>query len=281
MTQDRGPRTSHVARRLLSYCAGLALAVGLGNPGAALAQSAPAVDLAKWTPEYIKSIAGTIEVDTAAECAKVVPLDYKGRLTYWYVGPNEASPPLEHQIDAEFWAAFAKTYPNITVEKQNLELQRDARQAAHRGPRQAPRRWWRSCRSSGASSSPPRATCSELQPEDVGYTTSEFWPGRHEVGHLGRQDLRRADQQRDDGVHLERRDLRGGRARSGEGAAGHLGRRGRLLQADQGEDRQERLRHGGPRQRRQHAVPLHAAALGLWRRRARRGRSRPDLREGL
>ena len=30
---------------------------------------------------------------------------------------------------------------------------------------------------------------------------------RDEVGHLGRQDLRRPDQQRDDGVHLERRHL--------------------------------------------------------------------------
>ena len=52
-------------------------------------------------------------------------------------------------------------------------------------------------------------------------------------------------------------------------------------QADQGEDRQERLRHGRPRQCRQHAVPLHAAGLGLRRRRARRGRGQPDLQDHL
>ena len=44
----------------------------------------------KWSPEYIRSIAGTDEVDTAAECAKVVPLDYKGRVTYWCTGPTDA-----------------------------------------------------------------------------------------------------------------------------------------------------------------------------------------------
>ena len=29
-------------------------------------------------------------------------------------------PSFDHTIDAEFWAAFAKTYPNITVEKQSF-----------------------------------------------------------------------------------------------------------------------------------------------------------------
>ena len=55
---------------------------------------------------------------------------------------------------------------------------------------------------------------------------------------------------------------------------GDLGRCRDVLQADQGQDRQVRLRHGREGQRREHAVPLHADALGLRQRRARRGRGR-------
>ena len=62
---------------------------------------------------------------------------------------------------------------------------------------------------------------------------------------------------------------RSSRTRAGPGkAAGDLGRPGGLCQADQGEDRQERLWLGRASQRGQHAVSLHAARLGLWRRRA-------------
>ncbi|MCX7383009.1 MAG: sugar ABC transporter substrate-binding protein, partial [Alphaproteobacteria bacterium] len=88
----------------------LGAGVAAAGPGQALAQgSKTGVDAATWTPEYISSIAGTAEYDTAAECAKVVPLNTAGRLTYWYVGPNQASPQIEHEIDAAFWADFAKT----------------------------------------------------------------------------------------------------------------------------------------------------------------------------
>ena len=62
-----------------------AVATGVGALGAAamisqttLAQDASdktGVDPDKWTAEYINSIAGTIEVDTAAEVAEVTPLD--------------------------------------------------------------------------------------------------------------------------------------------------------------------------------------------------------------
>ena len=74
-------------RTLLQYAAGTGLAAaGLSSPLLAAAQDSSTktgVDPAIWTPDYITSIAGTIEVDTAAECAKVVPLDYTGKLTYW------------------------------------------------------------------------------------------------------------------------------------------------------------------------------------------------------
>src|SRR5689334_21112111 len=102
---DQDPKSiaSGINRReFIGYSAAAGLAASL--PGAARAQTQPlGVDAAKWTPQYIASIAGTEEFDTAAECAKVVPLNYSGRLSYWWVGPNQASPQIEHQIDAEFW----------------------------------------------------------------------------------------------------------------------------------------------------------------------------------
>src|SRR5271157_5909171 len=108
-------------RDLVKYSAGAGLlAAGLPHRSTAAPPIAPAIDSAAWSPEYVRSIAGTLTVDTAAECAKIVPLNHAGRLTYWYVGPNEASPRLDHAIDAQFWAEFAKTYPNITVEKQSF-----------------------------------------------------------------------------------------------------------------------------------------------------------------
>jgi len=39
------------------------------------ALGAPPVDLSKWSPQYVRSIAGTQNFDTAAACAKVTPLD--------------------------------------------------------------------------------------------------------------------------------------------------------------------------------------------------------------
>src|ERR1700742_910764 len=109
-------------RQLLAGSAGAGL-LATGVPGTLLAAPTAqgALDTTNWTPEYIASIAGTVTVDTAADCAKVVPLNYKGRLSYWYVGPNQASPQIDRDMDAAFWAAFAKTYPNITVDKQNLD----------------------------------------------------------------------------------------------------------------------------------------------------------------
>ena len=154
--------------------AGLAAAV---VPGAVRAQvSTAGVDMAQWTPEYIGALAGTMEYDTAAECARVVPLNTAGRLSYWYVGPNQASPQIEHDIDAEFWAAFAKTYPNIKVTKQNLdynEMLNKSRTAAlgKAAPMVAkfPILWGVEFAAKGQ--------LSEFGPEQVGYGRNEFWPG--------------------------------------------------------------------------------------------------------
>ena len=74
------------------------------------------VDPSVWTPEYINEIAGTLEVDTAAEVAEITPLDYAGETSYWWVGPTEATPPLELEINDALWTAWGETYPNIPLD---------------------------------------------------------------------------------------------------------------------------------------------------------------------
>jgi len=181
MVEDpaRGIPTGMDRRRFLDLAGGAGLALGLASGGSTgpLAQgSRTGVDATTWTPDYIKSIAGTLEVDTAAECAKVVPLNYQGRLSYWYAGPNEANPQIEHDIDAAFWAAFQQTYPNIRVEKQNLnynQMLNKARTAAlgRAAPMvvRFPILWGVEFAAKGQ--------LRQLRPEDVGYPASEFWPG--------------------------------------------------------------------------------------------------------
>src|SRR6185312_9899513 len=70
------------------------------------AMAAPPVDLSKWSPEYVKSVAGTKDFDTAADCAKVTPLDYTGRVTLWYQGVFEGDPDILRQNYKDFFAAF-------------------------------------------------------------------------------------------------------------------------------------------------------------------------------
>ena len=162
-------------RQLLGASAGAAILTGrLSGAHGAPTQSA-SIDTSNWTPSYILSIAGTIDVDTAAECARVVPLDHKGHVSYWYNGPNEASSQIEKDYDARFWAAFAKTYPNITVDKQNLDYNQmlnKTRTAAlgNAAPMVArlPILWGVEFAAKGQ--------LSELHPEDVGHRTDDFWP---------------------------------------------------------------------------------------------------------
>lgn len=69
----------------------------------------------EWNPDSIRAQAGTLTVDTRSEVAKVTPLDYKGQISYWYVGPNQASPQIEVDDDAKLWDAWKSTYPNIPM----------------------------------------------------------------------------------------------------------------------------------------------------------------------
>src|SRR5687767_7298746 len=109
MTNSHNGDSGLDRRRFFRMILAAGLSVTLMS-GTAFGQS---VDLSQWSPEYIRSIAGTKTFDTAADCAAVVPLDYTGRLTYWWTGPNEASPEIERTINDEFWAAWKATYPNI------------------------------------------------------------------------------------------------------------------------------------------------------------------------
>lgn len=155
----------------------IAGAAASGIAGPALAQgSRTGVDLAKWTPEYVRSIAGTATFDTAAECANVVPLDYAGRLTYWYTGANQASAPIEFKVEEEFFAAFATTYPNIKLTKQNLDyndMLNKVRTAAigRAAPMVArlPILWGVEFAAKGQ--------LMPIGPADIGYGIDEFWPG--------------------------------------------------------------------------------------------------------
>ena len=164
--------TASLSRR--GFVAG---AAAIGASTSVVAQAADTgIDLAKWSPGYVRGLAGTAEYDTAAECARVTPLDYSGRLTYWYNGPNQASAPIEFQVDDAFWAAFAKTYPNIKVTKQNLDyndMLNKLRTAAlgRAAPMVArmPILW-------GAEFAAKKQLV-PMSPTDIGYALDEFWPG--------------------------------------------------------------------------------------------------------
>ena len=146
-------------------------------PGALAAQgNKTGVDASTWTPDYINKLAGTADYDTAAECAKVVPLDYKGRLTYWYWGVNQASTEIERKMEADFFAAFAKTYPNIELVKQNLDYNAmlDKLRTASIGKSapmvaRLPILW--------GSEFAAKGQLMAFGPTDVGYSEDEFWPG--------------------------------------------------------------------------------------------------------
>jgi multiple sugar transport system substrate-binding protein len=169
-------------RAAVAAGAASAAALGLGHRLASAqdASSKTGVDPTKWSPEEIKKIAGTLEVDTAADCAKVVPLDYAGDLSYWYVGPTEATPQLEIGINNEFWATWGTTYPNIPlVDGQSAlnvgynDLLDKVRTAAIGGAAPAvckmPILW--------GSEFAGRGQLQEIHLEDFGYTEENFWPG--------------------------------------------------------------------------------------------------------
>ena len=94
-----------VARSTKSTVKRVAIATLLGTTmiSTGFAQS---VDISKWSPEYVRSIAGTEEFDTVGHCNSVTPTDYAGRLTFWYQGMFEADGEIARQNYRDFFTAF-------------------------------------------------------------------------------------------------------------------------------------------------------------------------------
>ncbi len=174
MTQKRGLK-ANAARRAGAAAKGVMIAGLALGPTAGFAEDM-AIDLSKWSPEYIRSIAGTEKFDTAADCAKVTPLDYKGRVSVWWTGPNDASPDIERKIDADFWAAWHATYPNIETDNQNIDynILLDKLRTALLG-NAAP--MLVRLQILGGVEFAAKGYLNPLKPEDVGYPTADFWPG--------------------------------------------------------------------------------------------------------
>jgi multiple sugar transport system substrate-binding protein len=167
-------------RKFMGAAAAAGLAAWLGDTLAAYADESAktGVDADTWTPDYIQSIAGTVEVDTAAECAKVVPLDYKGKLTYWWQGTNQSSPDIDKKYEKEFFEAFAKTYPNIELVKQNLDYNQI----------------FDKIRTAAIGNAAPMVVRLPIRPRGCRLSERGILAGGAEIGHLEGQDLRRADQ---------------------------------------------------------------------------------------
>jgi multiple sugar transport system substrate-binding protein len=172
-----------LTRRKVVGASAAALGAAAAGTQFSLAQDASektGVDPETWTPEHINEIAGTLEVDTATDVAKITPLDYQGETSYWYVGPTEASPPKDFEIHDANWVAWAETYPGIPLEdgesRQNIgynDLLDKVRTAATGSAAPAvckmPILW--------GSEFAARGQLQEIVLEDYGFTAEQFWPG--------------------------------------------------------------------------------------------------------
>ena len=161
----------------------LSRAVGRGVTAAAMAATlmtstvlGQSVDVSKWSPEYVRSIAGTETFDTVGNCNAITPTDYKGKVTFWYQGVFEADPQIMRDNYADFFANFRKTYPNIELVEQGItynELLDKFRTAllGNAAPQVI------RLQILGGTEFASKGYLEELRPEDVGYKTEDFWPG--------------------------------------------------------------------------------------------------------
>jgi multiple sugar transport system substrate-binding protein len=138
------------------------------------------ISASEWNPDTIRAQAGTLKVDTKADLAKVTPLDYKGQVSYWYVGPNQASPQIEVDNDAKLWDAWKQTYPNIPMtvgdNVQNLDYNQmlDKLRTAAAGNAapdvaRLPILWGAEFAAKGQ--------LAEIQLEEFGFKRDDFWSG--------------------------------------------------------------------------------------------------------
>ena len=163
---------SGTGRSLARGVTATALSVALLS-STVLAQS---VDVSKWSPEYVRSIAGTETYDTVGHCNSVTPTDYKGKVTFWYQGIFEGDPEIMRQNYRDFFAAFRATYPNIELVDQGItynELLDKFRTALLGNAAPMVIR----LQILGGTEFASKGYLEELKPEDVGYKTEDFWPG--------------------------------------------------------------------------------------------------------
>ena len=158
-------------------------AIGRGFTAAAMATAlmtstvlGQSVDVSKWSPEYVRSIAGTETFDTVGNCNAITPTDYKGKVTFWYQGVFEADPQIMRDNYNEFFANFRATYPNIELVEQGItynELLDKFRTAllGNAAPQVI------RLQILGGTEFAAKGYLEELRPEDVGYKTEDFWPG--------------------------------------------------------------------------------------------------------
>jgi multiple sugar transport system substrate-binding protein len=208
-------------RRLLGFLSG-AVAAGIITRSQAYAYLQDAsektgVTAEDWNTETINAMAGTRTFDTAGDAHAIVPESTEGAVSFWNVGPTEASPDITKTLYQEFLDTFALVYPNITLDNQNIaynDLLDKIRTAAAGGAApdvaKMPILWGVEFAARGGTS--------EITFERVRPHGGAVLAGRVEVRDVGRQVLRRSHQQRDHGVHLEQADLRGRRPRSREPA---------------------------------------------------------------
>ena len=134
----------------------------------------------EWNPDTIRAQAGTLKVDTQGDLARVTPLDYKGEINYWYVGPNQASPQIEVDNDAKLWDAWKATYPNVPMNMgdnvQNLDYNQmlDKLRTAAAGNAapdvaRLPILWGAEFAAKGQ--------LAEVQLEEFGFKREDFWSG--------------------------------------------------------------------------------------------------------
>jgi multiple sugar transport system substrate-binding protein len=86
-----------------------------GTAASPSAGTSSGVGVTNWTPETIKAQAGTLKIDTKADLAKIVPLDTKGNLSFWYTGPDQNTPKIAIDYDKQFFEAWKQYYPNIPL----------------------------------------------------------------------------------------------------------------------------------------------------------------------
>ncbi|HHY50238.1 MAG TPA: sugar ABC transporter substrate-binding protein [Alphaproteobacteria bacterium] len=152
------------------------LATGLAASLMTSTVVAQSLDLSQWSPEYVRSIAGTQEYDTVGHCNSVTPTDYKGKLTFWYQGVFEGDPEVMRQNYRDFFAAFRATYPNIELEEQAVtynELLDKFRTALLGNAAPMAIR----LQILGGTEFAAKGYLQPLKPEDVGYSSADFWPG--------------------------------------------------------------------------------------------------------